>query len=59
MNSFFEFISIEMFVFDIVVKYIRSILEFSKNEDINSRELREQINKLLNQKMNSIIAFSA
>ncbi len=57
-QSFFEFI-IEIFVFDIVVKYIRSSLEISKNEDVDSRDLREQIDRLLNQKMNSVIAFNA
>jgi hypothetical protein len=61
-QSFFEFIIIEMFVFDVVVKYIRLISEFrdvEKLERMNSRDLREQINRLLDQEMNLIIAFNA
>ncbi len=54
---------IEMFVFDVIIKYIRSISEFRDVERlerrIDSRVLREQIDRLLNQKLNSIIAFSA
>ncbi len=57
-NQFF-FILIEIFVLDIMIKYIRSIFEISKNEDVDSRKLRNQINRLLDQKMNSIIAFNA
>jgi cell division protein ZapA (FtsZ GTPase activity inhibitor) len=53
------FIIIEMFVFDIIIKYIRSIFEFSKNDDVDFRNLRKQKNKFLNQKLNSIIAFNA
>jgi hypothetical protein len=60
---FFKFIIIEMFVFEIIIKYIRSIFEFRDVEKlerrIDSRDLRKQINRLLNQKMNSIIAFNA
>jgi hypothetical protein len=60
---FFRFIIIEMFVFEIIVKYIRSISQFRDVEKlerrIDSRNLREQINKLLDQKMNSVIAFNA
>jgi hypothetical protein len=60
---FFKFIIIEMFVFEIIIKYIRSISEFRDVERlerrIDSRDLREQINRLLDQEMNSIIAFNA
>jgi hypothetical protein len=61
MSSFFR--SIEMFVFDVVIKYIRSTSEFRDVEKlekrIDSRNLKEQIDMLLDQKMNSIIAFNA
>jgi hypothetical protein len=60
---FFRFIIIEMFVFEIIVKYIRSISEFRDVERlerrIDSQDLKEQIDRLLNQKMNSVIAFNA
>ncbi len=59
---FFEFIIIEMFVIDVIVKYIRLISEFrdvERLEKMNSRDLKEQINRFLNQKMNSVIAFNA
>jgi hypothetical protein len=61
-QSFFEFIIIEMFVFDVVVKYIRLTSEFrdvERLERMNPRDLREQIDKLLDQEMNLIIAFNA
>jgi hypothetical protein len=61
-QSFFEFIIIEMFVFDVVVKYIRLISEFRDVEELermNSRDLREQIDKLLDQEMNLVITFNA
>jgi hypothetical protein len=52
-----------MFVFEMIVKYIRSIFEFRDVETlercIDSRDLREQIDRFLNQKMNSVIAFNA
>jgi hypothetical protein len=60
---FFRFIIIDMFVFQIVIKYICSISEFRDVETlerrIDSRDLRKQIDRLLNQKMNSVIAFNA
>jgi hypothetical protein len=60
---FFRFIIIDMFVSQIIIKYIRSTFEFRDVETlekrIDSRDLKEQINRLLNQKMNSIIAFNA
>ncbi len=60
---FFRFIIIEMFVFEIIIKYIRSISEFRDVEKlerrIDSRDLKEQINRLLDQEMNSVIAFNA
>jgi hypothetical protein len=60
---FFRFIIIEMFVFEIIIKYIRSTFEFRDVERlerrIDSRDLKKQINRFLNQKMNSIIAFNA
>ncbi len=60
---FFRFIIIEMFVFEIIIKYIRSISEFRDVEKlekrIDSRDLREQIDRFLDQKMNSVIAFNA
>jgi hypothetical protein len=59
---FFKFIIIEMLVFEMIIKYIRSIFQFCDVETlekrIDSRDLKEQINKLLDQKMNSIIAFN-
>jgi hypothetical protein len=61
-QSFFEFIIIKMFVFDVVVKYIRLISEFrdvERLEKMNFRDLKEQINRLLDQEMNSVIAFNA
>jgi hypothetical protein len=51
-----------MFVFEIIVKYIRSTFEFrdvERLEKIDSRDLKKQINKFLNQKMNLIIAFDS
>jgi hypothetical protein len=60
---FFRFIIIEMFVFEIIVKYIRSISEFrdveTLDERIDSRDLRKQIDRLLDQKMNSVIEFNS
>jgi hypothetical protein len=58
---FFKFIIIEMFVFDVIVKYIRFTFEFRDVERsiIDSRDLRKQINRFLDQEMNSIIAFNA
>jgi hypothetical protein len=50
-------------VFEIIIKYIRSISEFRDVEKlerrIDSRDLKEQINRFLDQEMNSIIAFNA
>jgi hypothetical protein len=51
-----------MFMFDVIIKYIRSTSEFRDveiEERIDSRNLKKQINKLLDQEMNSIIAFNA
>jgi hypothetical protein len=52
-----------MFVFEIIIKYIRSISEFRDvetfDERIDLRDLKKQINKLLDQKMNSIIEFNS
>jgi hypothetical protein len=52
-----------MFVFEIIIKYIRSISEFRDVERlekrIDLRDLREQIDRLLDQEMNSVIAFNA
>jgi molybdopterin/thiamine biosynthesis adenylyltransferase len=49
---FFRFIIIDMFVFQIIIKYIRSISEFRDVETfekrIDSRDLKKQINKFLN-----------
>ncbi len=60
MSFFFKLI--EIFVFDVVIKY-RSTSEFRDVETlerrIDSRDLREQVDKLLDQKMNSVIAFNA
>jgi hypothetical protein len=59
----FKFIIIEMFVFEMIIKYIRSIFEFRDVETlerrIDSRDLKKQIYRLLDQKMNSVIAFNA
>jgi hypothetical protein len=49
-------------MFDVVIKYIRLTSEFrdvERLERMNSRDLKEQINKFLNQEMNSVIAFNA
>ncbi len=50
-------------MFEIIIKYIRSISEFRDVEKlerrIDSRDLKEQINRFLDQEMNSIIAFNA
>jgi hypothetical protein len=58
---FFKFIIIKMFVFDVIIKYIRSISEFRDVEKsrIDSRDLRKQINRFLNQEMNSVITFNS
>jgi cell division protein ZapA (FtsZ GTPase activity inhibitor) len=59
---FFRFIIIEMFVFDVIIEYIRSIFEFRDveiEERIDSRDLKKQVDRLLNQEMNSVIAFNA
>ncbi len=50
-----------MFMFYVVVKYIHLTSEFrdvEKLEKMNSRDLKKQINKLLDQKMYSVIAFN-
>jgi hypothetical protein len=60
---FFRFIIIEMFVFEIIIKYIRLTFEFRDVQKlerrIDSRDLKEQIDRFLDQKMNSVIAFNA
>jgi hypothetical protein len=49
-------------VFDVIIKYIRSTFEFRDleiEERIDSRDLKEQIDRLLYQEMNAVIAFNA
>ncbi len=61
-QSFSRFITTEMPVSEIVAKYIRPTPEFrdvEKPERIDPRDLREQIDKLLDQEMNSVIAFDS
>ncbi len=49
-------------MFDVIIKYIRSTFEFRDleiEERIDSRDLKEQIDRLLYQEMNAVIAFNA